>query len=340
LILSLGEFDETHFPSDKRETLIPKLEDLYRADPDPGIHAASEWLLRRWKPDGELNTIVDKLKETDPQLQARKAADERSWYINSQGQTMVIIDGPVEFNMGSPENEPGHNSDETLHATSIGHRFAIAAHEVTVGQFRDFREQYEYDDDVSPDKHCPVNSVLWYDAAAYCNWLSEQEGIAESQWCYRPIAEDKFAAGMTIEPDYLTLRGYRLPTEAEWEYACRASSETAYCFGDSEAMLENYACYSQNPGSRTFRVGSLKPNDFGLFDMHGNAFEWCQDSYHEEYTTDVLVEDLTVKDDESRVLRGGSFFFNALHVRSAYRVSLNPVYRDNNIGFRVARTYN
>ncbi len=108
-----------------------------------------------------------------------------------------------------------------MHTSTTVHRFAIAANEVTVQQFLRFDKEHSYDEDYAPELVCPVNRVQWYDAAAYCNWLSEQEGIDEKQWCYRKNQEDEFRDGMTIAPNYLELRGYRLPTEQEWEHACR-----------------------------------------------------------------------------------------------------------------------
>ncbi|HKA08201.1 MAG TPA: formylglycine-generating enzyme family protein, partial [Gemmataceae bacterium] len=126
---------------------------------------------------------------------------------------------------------------------------------------------------------CPIIGVTWYEAAEYCNWLSKQEGIPESQWCYLPNPHGKYAEGMKLAPDYLQRRGYRLPTEAEWEYCCRAGTSTARYYGRSEELLPKYAWSLRNAKEHAWPVGSLKPNDFGLFDMHGNAWSWCSDSY-------------------------------------------------------------
>src|SRR5262249_9264774 len=116
-------------------------------------------------------------------------------------------------------------------------------------------------------------------AAAYCNWLSEWEGIAEEEWCYLPNKHGKYTEGMRLVPDYLSREGYRLPSEAEWGCACRAGAMASRYYGESEELLGKYAWYTRNSQDRgMLRVGSLKPNDFGLFDMLGNALEWCQDS--------------------------------------------------------------
>ena len=119
--------------------------------------------------------------------------------------------------------------------------------------------------------------MTWYEAAAYCNWLSEQEGIPKQQWCYEPNDSGEYGEGMKPAADFLDRTGYRLPTEAEWEYACRAGAATSRYYGRSEELLVRYAWYSVNSKERTWPVGSLRPNDLGLFDMHGNVWNWCQD---------------------------------------------------------------
>jgi formylglycine-generating enzyme required for sulfatase activity len=156
---------------------------------------------------------------------------------------------------------------------------------------------------------------------------------------------------MKAKDNYLKLSGYRLPTEAEWEYACRAGTMTSRYYGLSETLLARYAWYRANSQNRTWPVGSLKPNDFGLFDMHGNAWEWCDNQYlHYPKAGDAIFEDLgstePVLDTKDRVLRGGAFLNRPVIVRSAYRANTPPAYRliflpahrDFYTGFRPART--
>src|SRR5262249_11024931 len=126
---------------------------------------------------------------------------------------------------------------------------------------------------------CPMHGITWFQAAAYCNWLSEQENIPRDQWCYEPNEQGQYAPGMKLKADYLRLKGYRLPTEAEAEYACRASAETTWYFGESEQLLSKYAWYLLTSANHSWPVGILQPNDLGLFDMHGNIVCWCQESY-------------------------------------------------------------
>ena len=187
--------------------------------------------------------------------------------------------------------------------------------------------------DHAPQSDCPQVSVTWYEAAAYCNWLSEREGISEEQWCYEPNASGEFAEGMKPVANYLDRTGYRLPSEAEWECACRAESSTERYYGNTEELLADYAWYDQNSAGKTHPVGSLKPNDFGLFDMLGNVWEWCHDRYGEYPTadsgpSDVLNDFREIEDQNSRVLRGGSFNDGAAYARSAYRCLNQPVYRN------------
>jgi formylglycine-generating enzyme required for sulfatase activity len=148
---------------------------------------------------------------------------------------------------------------------------------------------------------------------------------------------NKYEEGMTIKSwSKAGLLGYRLPLEAEWEFACRAGTKTRWSCGDSKKLLTRYARF-ESATIGIGAVGSLKPNDWGLFEMHGNALEWCQDAYEDQLSVDFASE-LTIFDSKTRVLRGGGFYILADGVRSADRHQNFPgVHQEN--GFRVARTY-
>jgi formylglycine-generating enzyme required for sulfatase activity len=183
--------------------------------------------------------------------------------------------------------------------------------------------------------------VTWWEAAKYCNWLSQKEGIAEDQWCFpKPIGP-----GMKQPPDYLERRGYRLPTEAEWEYACRAGTLSSRPFGRSEDWLSEYGWYIANSSRRMHSPGEKKPNDLGLFDSLGNAWEWCVDAYRPypaangpNSINDILIY-ADFKNEINRVLRGGAWLSTAPGLRSADRPRLRPDAHSPVIGFRIARTY-
>jgi serine/threonine protein kinase/formylglycine-generating enzyme required for sulfatase activity len=349
LVLTLGEFTEMQLSDAQRQPLIEKLLLLYEREPDAGLHGAVEWLLRKWGQAKQMEAVVEKLKSDENQLLARKSNDNRQWYVNTQKQTFVIVDAG-EFLMGSPQSEQDRLSNQRQHRRQIGSRFAISAHEITKAQHRTFQRAarpfslVNYKNVYVRTDDSPQTGLSWYEAAHYCNWLSEQEGIRKEQCCFEPNEKGAYAPGMKAKETYLKLSGYRLPTEAEWEYACRAGTVTSRYYGLTDGLLPQYAWYVANSQNRTWPVGSLKPNDLGLFDMLGNALEWCFDVYADYPTQAAKVFDnvgatQSVEDRVARVLRGGGFFLPPVVVRSPSRDSGLPVYRNNSLGFRVARTY-
>jgi eukaryotic-like serine/threonine-protein kinase len=329
ILLSLGGFGLDRISRAERRNHLPLLLQLYRYDPDPGIHGAVEWLLRRWQASDELETI-------DKELATGKVEDRRQWYLNRQRHTMMVVPKPSMFWMGEGNER---------HLRKIERSFAIASKEVTVEQFRAFRKDHKHLRDNAPTDDCPVNLVSWYDATAYCNWLSEHEGLPKEQWCYEPNKEGNYDEGMTMAPNYLKRTGYRLPTEAEWEYACRVGSEAVYSIGESADLLHRYAWFDANSLSKSHPVGTLRSNDLGLFDMHGNDWEWCQDVYvryaqgKDNLAAIDSEENTKINANENRVLRGGSFDSPPSLIRSANRFYIVPSARSNSFGFRLVRTF-
>jgi formylglycine-generating enzyme required for sulfatase activity len=193
------------------------------------------------------------------------------------------------------------------------------------------------------DPHEPAVLISWYDAARYCRWLSEQEGVDESQMCFPPIGriENTFA----VPENYLERTGYRLPTEAEWEYACRGGTTSVRPYGHDEALLGDHAWYFVNSGNQPHPVGQKMPNAFGLFDMLGNAYEWCFDQpatsrAEGEGPVKDRVEGTEVNETQTRVIRGGAFHRGPLSLRSASRqfTGIADRHRNTRIGFRIVRT--
>jgi formylglycine-generating enzyme required for sulfatase activity len=166
----------------------------------------------------------------------------------------------------------------------------------------------------------PVESVSWFDAVEFCNALSQQCGLDPAY---------------TIDNENVKripeANGYRLPTEAEWEYACRAGTS-----GDRYGELDEIAWYNENSGGETHGVGQKQANGFGLHDMLGNVWEWCNDRYG-DYPKEPVTDPGGSKDGSRRVLRGGSWFFSARYCRSASRNYIDPGYRFGDYGFRLAR---
>ncbi len=343
LILALGAYGTEGLSAAEREPLIGKLLDLYRNDPDSGIHGAAEWTLRKLGQH-------EKLEEIHVKLTKLKDWGDRRWFVNSLGQAFTVIDGPVEFRMGSPPTEPDHGSEEIQHRVVIRRRFAIAAKEVSVEQYQRFMKDSSTAQahHISVTRHSldprgPMNGLTWYDAAAFCNWLSDQEGLPRDQWCYLP-SNGKYTTGMTIPANVLRRTGYRLPTQAEWEYACRSGSLTSRYHGLSVGLLDGYAWSRVNGKDHAWTCGSLRPNDLGLFDTLGNVSEWVQDE-HQPYNGGQAQAALDYRNhishitESPRILRGGSFEKLPASVRSAYHAWDAPSFHFTSVGFRPARTY-
>ncbi len=345
LLLSLGEFDESRLPLAERERIVSELVEMYKNHSDPGLHGAARWLLKRWQQDELIAEADRQLQVNEQQLRSRPETDQRRWYVTTQGPTFVILDAD-EFAMGAPaweESEP----EAKHHRRRIGRQVAVATTEITSEQFARCRRDRPHVPNLEVSQwmrteDSPRLGVTWFAAAEFCNWLSEKEGVPESQWCYEPNDKDKFGPGMKARDDYLELSGYRLPTEAEWEFACRGDTVTSRCFGWSDELLGSYAWYMGNSSNRAWPVASLKPNDFGLFDMHGNANEWCHESKRPYRVNPRPARDVIdvapVGVQVSRTVRGGAFMSLPIFARSAYRTSAGPSYATINGGFRPVRT--
>ena len=229
---------------------------------------------------------------------------------------MVFIPAGT-FMMGSPKGEKNRKSNETLHEVTLTQPFLMASTPVTQAQYRAITGK-------SPSHFAggarPVENVTWYEAVAFCNALSRSEGRSPA---YRVSGVSvTILSGST---------GYRLPTEAEWEYACRAGTRTRYWSGDGKADLARVGWYG---GNETHPVTGKPPNHWGLYDMHGNVREWCQDWYG-EYSSHRETDPGGPSGGSNRVVRGGCCFFPAWLARSAFRHSLEPRFRRHSVGFRL-----
>jgi formylglycine-generating enzyme required for sulfatase activity len=247
--------------------------------------------------------------------------------IKSIGIKLALI--PVgEFQMGSPGSDTGVGYDETpQHLVRIARPFYLAVTEVTQRQYRAVTNEspsyFKGEDDL------PVEQVSWLDAVAFCNALSAKEGLP-------PFYS---ISGQNVEVPDWNGGGYRLPTEAEWEYACRANNPARFSFGNDAALLKEYAWYRDNSESKTHPVGQKPANGFGLRDMHGNVWEWCFDAYETDFYSKSPVEDpvCSLAGPLGRMIRGGGWVSPARDARSAYRYVSAPGFRRYYLGFRLAR---
>ena len=212
--------------------------------------------------------------------------------------------------MGSQENY----FEEPIHKITFNYNFELAKYQVTFEEYDKFCEAtstIKPSDEGWGRGERPVINVTWYEAKKYCEWLSKVSG-----------------------------ENYRLPTEAEWEYSCRAGNNSNYFFGDDEKNLIEYAWYDKNSGGKTHEVGQLKPNNWGLYDMYGNVWEWCEDWFCRYGKTPIDGSASGKSDDERqyKILRGGSFE-NLEGFYSASRYWFNANFSDNHKGFRVAKVW-
>jgi formylglycine-generating enzyme required for sulfatase activity len=245
----------------------------------------------------------------------------------SPGSGMIAIQGGT-FLMGSPPSEPERGNDETQHRVTISKGFYMGKYPVTQGEYKAVMG--------TNPSYCkgaglPVENVSWYDAVAYCNARSKKEGRSPA---YTIKGED-------VSWDR-SADGYRLPTEAEWEYACRAGTTTPFNTGDNittaQANYDGNSPYNGNAKGqyrkKTTPVGHFPPNAWGLYDMHGNVWEWCWDWYG-DYPSGAQTDPSGASSGASRVIRGGSWDYYAQVLRSAYRFNRGPSGRFIRVGFRL-----
>jgi len=262
---------------------------------------------------------------------------EPGWIVAGDGQMMVTL-GPAEFVMGTPADRSEYFPSEVEHVREIPYRYALATTEVTVTQYEEYlaatgQRVETRGKEMTPEPDCPQTLVSWFEAARYCNWLSEREGLAGNQWCYLPNRDGEYQPGMQLADDSLQRLGYRLPTEAEWEFASRAGTATSRFHGDRADLLPAYGWFQMNSEGRTWPVGLKKPNPLGFFDLYGNALEWCHDHPNQYDQVDLSPQIAGLQ-----AQRGGHVMAPAHLVRSAIRYSDPPQTKNSLYGFRVAKT--
>jgi formylglycine-generating enzyme required for sulfatase activity len=264
---------------------------------------------------------------------------------------MVQIPGNT-FTMGSPAGEASRDSaEETQHQVTLT-GFSMSKYQVTQAQYEAVTgvNPSNFKSFVAPETSTanrPVENVTWYDAIEFCNKLSEQELLTPVYTITgRTPATGYPITAATVTPDW-SKNGYRLPTEAEWEYACRAGTATPFNTGNNittdQANYDGRYPYNENQAgvfrNRTTGVESFAPNGWDLYDMHGNVHAWCWDRYDKDYYSSSPEQDPTGPvSGNFRVIRGGSWYSDGHQLRSARRSNYEPNSRSYTIGFRVVRS--
>jgi serine/threonine protein kinase/formylglycine-generating enzyme required for sulfatase activity/tetratricopeptide (TPR) repeat protein len=328
LCLVMGSIPLERLTASEIAAWSPVLAQGVQSAPDSATHSAAGWALRKWNSDLPLAPEADVPRH------------HRQWVVNSLGLTLLKIE-PGEFMRKDMELEdfgksilaarPDGQNPAVLEqiAPKIEHvkltqEFFLSDREITVAQFQKFISDADYPNDEKPQQwptaaasdgttmDHPIQMVNWDDAVLFCNWLSRSDGLTP---CYERTGKRErvraFPVGQEVEVDNWRLvssgTGYRLPTEAEWEYACRAGTTTDFACGTDAQLLRKYAVYAAEPTPGPAPCGSKLPNGWGLFDMHGNVFEWCQDGYG-RYAGGDRTDPVSLALDPTRmrVARGGS----------------------------------
>jgi serine/threonine protein kinase/formylglycine-generating enzyme required for sulfatase activity len=343
ICMAVGSISADRLTLSETTAWIPIMGKWYRAAADNITHSAAGWALRQWYVD-----LPALATSSDP-------VDSRDWFVNSLGMTMLKIRRGQLNRDGLVEDSTGRRTKQTQQSATQIQAFYLSDCEVSQGLFQAFLNDPECSNADKPAdwqgresselfSADPQENVNWYDAVLFCNWLSRTE---ELEPCYERTEKKQIIGEFdeqVVEIDEWRLAangsGYRLPTEAEWEYACRAGTSTDFASGTDVELLRRYALFTTGTTQGASPCGSKLPNGWGLFDMHGNVWEWCHDLYGVAGARDTSDSAESSEDEESyRVLRGGSWVREASRCRSADRSRELPDYRNGALGFRVARSW-
>lgn len=317
LMLALGEFAREEIRSDLGVEVVDVLERWYAEDTAASVHSAAGWLLKSWHQDGVVNEI-------DSRITPWQEITSREWLtLGSPEHPLPFLRIPAgTYRMGCSATEAGAKHYETPeHEVRLSRAFGLCAREVTRREYERFVAATEHAplpniDDWSPTGEHPVVGLTWFEAQEYVSWLN-------SQWDVLSGSESRSHGAL------------RLPTEAEWEKACRAGATTAFSFGSDRTLLGKYGWFQENSDLQTHPSRMLRPNRYGLYNMHGNCWEWCMDWYG-VYSQAQQVDPTGPATSDWRVLRGGCWNLNQRYSRSACRNWHIPTNRNWYIGLRLA----
>jgi formylglycine-generating enzyme required for sulfatase activity len=361
LLLALAEYPLEDLSDDERTPLIDQLAAWYRDDPSSAIHGACGWLLRQWGQQELVRGVDETPLDYSPDREwfTLKITPSTSGIPGSgakvQAFFMTFVVYPAgEYEIGSPEDELGREPGEGRRRVRIQTPFAVLDREITVAEYREFLDSLlaahgaSLPSSKQPDY--PMPSVRWYHCVRFCRWLTKQAGLSESDQPYadpasadgseRDLKDEAIVDGLSWVPAPknwpvdVRKNGFRLPMTTEWEIACRAGMCSKYGFGQDTELLKFYGWYADNSGRQLNLPKTLRPKLQGLFDMHGNVWEWCHN-----YMSDSEDEDFTgPATGGGRVNRGGSYNFGPQQCRSSDRDNCDPATSYNNLGFRVVLT--
>jgi formylglycine-generating enzyme required for sulfatase activity len=337
MVISLGDIDLDSIDLETKDKWKMEFLELYQKSPDAGLHGALDWLLRkRWGLGKECDLVCESFKS--------KTIPGNKWLVNSMGQSFVILDGPINFQIGSPLDEPLRYEAERIHERSIARSIVVAQKEVTLNDFLALMPHQRYTEKYSKTPDSAMICISWFDSARYCNLLTEKE-FGASECVYLPNEQGLYEEGMRIVDNPLKKKGYRMPTEAEFEFFHRAGSLAMFNHGSDIRLTDRYSFYVANSKDQAWPVGSLRPNQFGLFDTGGNVFEWCLESYDPYPNLNISDEDAFMSSQNkkimasiSRGMRGGCFYNQISSLRSADRNGAKPDDRSNSRGLRLVRS--
>lgn len=354
LLLAIGEYAPSEIPTARRAALVKQLADWYAGDASSGVHGASGWLLRHlgekeitdrvdqtpvpYSTDREWFTLAITVRPTpDTGLLGFLGLPPKTFYYT------FIVHPSGEYTVGSVADQPERLKDEIRHAVTLTRPFAFLDREITFEELIAFSPEYagfmqQYDAKPTDGGF----GAHWYDSVAYCRWLGKEMGLPESDQCNadpETLDKEKYARDPQVTwaprnwPLDLDKRGFRLPTESEWEVVARSGSRTAYGFGSEVALLDRFGWFIENSGKKVHPGRELRPSVRGLFDLHGNLFEWTHD-WDGDFGESAQTDPLGAKGGSYRVGRGGGWL--STDCRAAGRNDITPANRSSYGGFRLA----
>jgi len=368
ILLTLGEFTLPEIPESRRKPLLKQLADTYRTDPSSGVHGAVGWLLRKWG-QAEVVREVDQTPvpysldrewftlaiTVTPQLPP-KPKEEPGKEKGESELEPAKLEPPVEpltpktfyytfivFPSGSSEigsvaDEPDRHKSELRHVVTLTHPIALLDREVTMEELIVFDPNYvRFMKQFDQRPEDAGYAASWYDSVSFSRWLGQQSVLLESLDKETYPREPNPVANWAPRhwPLELGRRGFRLPTESEWEFASRAGSRTSYGYGSDASLLGQFGWFQENSGKHVHPPRELRPSVRGVFDLHGNLIEWTHDRFS-DFEAESLTDPSGSKRDSYRVGRGGSWEQWASNCRSAGRNSYLPTDRVDTMGFRLA----